>query len=355
MYRFHDILAKSTPPRVTVATKPSHAQNPAAMPAPSVFAPIQPTSMLSTAAVTSEPIKVKVMVFPMPSRLMLCWLMPIIDIHVLPKSGPYQTQPMINCAIAAITMATQFTGCHPLWFLLQLETWSVGKLDGPNSSTLQLFNSPTRLLAFFRECAGHLHVHLRQRLQLLSNLARRRLVGHQPEDRRTGSAEGRAVSFPSEDPLLYVTDKGMGGRDQVLEDVPQQPSDITHILALHGVCHRGRIRPRRDGRRIQLPVGPLRRHCHLRPSQDDPGGRQRGQECQAFAPPARYCRSTFKEEGHVRPQFHRQRHQLAAIEPEFPQLRQSQQRHRRVRAAAAQTRGRRNAFHELNLHIALHG
>src|SRR5437667_7391455 len=147
MYRFHDILAKSTPPRVTVATKPSHAQNPAAMPAPSVFAPIQPTSMLSTAAVTSEPIKVKVMVFPMPSRLMLCWLMPIIDIHVLPKSGPYQTQPMINCAIAAITMATQFTGCHPLWFLLQLESWSVGKLDGPNSSTLQLFNSPTLQLS----------------------------------------------------------------------------------------------------------------------------------------------------------------------------------------------------------------
>src|SRR5438046_330256 len=145
MYRFHDILAKSTPPRVTVATKPSHAQNPAAMPAPSVFAPIQPTSMLSTAAVTSEPIKVKVMVFPMPSRLMLCWLMPIIDIHVLPKSGPYQIQPMINCAIAAITMATQFTGCHPLWIQLQLESWMVGTLDVPNFSNIQLFKLQTLL------------------------------------------------------------------------------------------------------------------------------------------------------------------------------------------------------------------
>src|SRR5213594_634909 len=148
MYRFHDILAKSTPPRVTVATKPSHAQNPAAMPALSVFAPIQPTSMLSTAAVTSEPIKVKVMVFLMPSRLMLCWLMPIIDIHVLPKSGPYQIQPMINCAIAAITMATQFTGCHP-----PLDSTTVGKLERWKVGWFQLFNSPPRLLAFFRECA----------------------------------------------------------------------------------------------------------------------------------------------------------------------------------------------------------
>src|SRR5207249_10810889 len=125
--RHRDVSEKPLPRRVALATKPSHAHNPPAMPPPGAFAPIQPTSMLSTAAVTTEPIKVKVMVFPLPSRLMLCWLMPIIDIHVLPKSGPYQTQPMINCAIAAITMATQFTGCHPLWFLLQLESWSVGK------------------------------------------------------------------------------------------------------------------------------------------------------------------------------------------------------------------------------------
>src|SRR2546427_13303923 len=143
MYSSHDILEKSTPPRVTGATNPSPAQNPAAMPVLSVFAPIQPTSILSTAAVTSEPIKVKTIVLPMPSRLMLCWLIPIIDIHVFPKSGPYQIQPIINCAIAATTMATQFTGCHVPWIRLQLESWRVEKLESPLWTPLEISNSST--------------------------------------------------------------------------------------------------------------------------------------------------------------------------------------------------------------------